>query len=250
MTYSTYNVLNTLALPLQLQLPIFNGLNEEVSRVDIEDGCQISCVTAPFWAGNAVTMRKMFQLSQYSLSALSSHFHFLACWHFSCCSSVSSASESVTMMGTVLTFFLFFSALLPSDSLSRSLLGELVHCFLMGGSTVLLGVTVFLIGISVSLPLCLTGVSLVKVLLGDGPHEWLCSNCAINAAIELLECTCLVLGVQCFCTRDGQGSGRGVTDPEVQVHSQTVEAVMEFWMIELPSDLSSMVSFPPCSGLA
>ena len=74
------------------------------------------------------------------------------------------------MMGSLLTFFFFFFSALPfSVSLSRSLLGELVHCFLTGGSTVLSGISIFLVGISLPLPLSLVGVSLVSVFLGMGP---------------------------------------------------------------------------------
>ena len=103
----------------------------------------------------------------------------------SCCSSVSSVSESVATVGSLLGsfFFLFFfflllSALPWSVLLPRSLLGEPVHCFLMGSSVDLSDMRSFLAGVcspflGVSflgvffVGMSFTGVSLVSVLLGD-----------------------------------------------------------------------------------
>ena len=112
--------------------------------------------------------RKILWLSQYCTSACSSCFHFFACWHFSCCSSVSSASESEAAVAALFRsffsfFFFLFSLTLPcSESSLQSLLGELVHCFLMGGSGVVSGIRPFLDSIC-SL---FRGVSFVGVSLG------------------------------------------------------------------------------------
>ena len=115
--------------------------------------------------------RKMLWLSWYRTSACSSCFHFFAHWHFSCCSSVSSASESEAAVAALFCsffsffffFFFLFSLVSPClESSPRSLLGELVHCFLTGGSGVVSGVRSFLDGIC-SL---FWGVSFVGVSLG------------------------------------------------------------------------------------
>ena len=112
--------------------------------------------------------RKMLWLSRYCISACSSCFHFFACWWFSCCSSVSSASESEAAVASLFHsffffFFFLFSLALPcSESFPRSLLSELVHCFLTGGSRVVSRVRPFLDGVC-SL---FQGVSFVGVSLG------------------------------------------------------------------------------------
>ena len=54
----------------------------------------------PFCSGRA--WGKMLWLSWYSCSSCSSCFHFLTHWHFSCCSSVSSTSELVATVGSLL----------------------------------------------------------------------------------------------------------------------------------------------------
>ena len=94
--------------------------------------------------------RKMLWLSQYCTSACSLCFHFFAHWHFSCCSSVSLASESEAVVAALFRsffsfFFFLFSLVSPcSESSPRLLLGEPVHCVLMGGSGVVSGVRPFL----------------------------------------------------------------------------------------------------------
>ena len=111
--------------------------------------------------------RKMLWLSRYHTSACSSCFHFFARWHFSCCSSVSSASESEAAVAALFCSFFsfFFSFLLASpcsESSPRSLLSEPVCCFLTGGSGVMFSVRPFLDGVC-SL---FRGVSSVGVSLG------------------------------------------------------------------------------------
>ena len=86
------------------------------------------------------------------------------------------------MVGSLLGsfFFLLLSALLWSVVLPRSLLGEPVHCFLMGSSVDLSGMRSFLAGIcSPFLGVSFAGtsftrVSLVGVLLGDRFCDRLC----------------------------------------------------------------------------
>ena len=79
-------------------------------------------------------------------------------------------------------FFLLLSALSWSVSLPQSLLGEPVHCFLIGSSVDLSGVRSFLAGIcspflgvsflGVSfVGTSFTEVSLVSVFLGDAFHD-------------------------------------------------------------------------------
>ena len=115
--------------------------------------------------------RKMLWLSRYHTSACSSCFHFFARWHFSCCSSVSSASKSEAVVAALFCsffsffffFFLLFSLMSPcSESSPRSLPGEPVHFFLTGGSGVVSSIRPFLDGIC----LLFWGVSFVGVSLG------------------------------------------------------------------------------------
>ena len=102
--------------------------------------------------------RKMLWLSWYHTSACSSCFHFFACWHFSCCSSVSSAESEAAVAVLFRSFFSFFFFLFSLVSPlfriipPRSLLGEPVHCFLMGGSGVVSGIRPFLDGGLLALP--------------------------------------------------------------------------------------------------
>ena len=97
--------------------------------------------------------RKMLWLSWYHTSACSSCFHFFAHWHFSCCSSVSSATESEAAVAALFRsffsffFFLFSLVSLCSESSPQLLLSEPVHCFLTGGSGVVSGIRPFLDGI-------------------------------------------------------------------------------------------------------
>ena len=139
--------MTTAQLAIQVSMSVLEPLpiGEERSRVPYEwsiNGFSLnmasfqSMLDTPDAPGRLC--RKMLWLSRYPMSTFSSCFHFFARWHFSCCSSVSSASESVAIVAALFHsffsffFFLFLLALPCSDSSPQSLLGEPVHCLLMG----------------------------------------------------------------------------------------------------------------------
>ena len=177
-----------LALFLQLQPPCLEWLDEEACARLWDAGLQVPHVAAaaPFWQV---------------------------------------VEKDITALAVLLLLFLLLSVLPWLVSLPRSLLGELVCCFLMGGSVDLSGMRTFLPGVcSPFLGVSFLGVSLmgtsftrvplVSVPLGDTFRDWLCWlcwNCASREATELLGWALWPLGVLCVLTGDGRGGGGRVS---------------------------------------